>query len=413
MKDGRMERNVILGPTTEKQRFIILDALRGLALLGICLANLPEFALWTFLSGEEQAAMPTAEADRVVRFLQYFIVDAKFYSIFSILFGIGFSIILSHAEERGGSGIRLFYRRMLVLLGMALTHLLLIWSGDILSLYAVVGMMLPLLRRLNDKRLLALAGGCILMPVVLDGWQEWTGTDFAAPLEAAWWAKAHSYGITEENFATWLRDADGYVAVHQFLMQGAIERMWEFVGGHRLLKVLGLFLIGYCIGRNRLYARLEEMHKGIKRVFWIGASVGVLTSVPYAMSATGGHPWGLTVHSLLYAVSALPMALAYMTGLCLLMLRCPHLLLFRMLAKPGRMALTNYISQSLVGIILYYGIGFGMGLDMGLWQVELTAIGIFLAQIVCSHVWMKWFKYGPLEWVWRMLTYGRWLDIRK
>ena len=63
--------------------------------------------------------------------------------------------------------------------------------------------------------------------------------------------------------------------------------------------------------------------------------------------------------------------------------------------------------------ILYYGIGFGMGLDMGLWQVELTAIGIFLAQIVCSHVWMKWFRYGPLEWVWRMLTYGRWLDIRK
>ena len=73
-----MERSVILEPTTEKQRFIILDALRGLALLGICLANLPEFALWTFLSGEEQAAMPTAEADRVVRFLQYFIVDAKF-----------------------------------------------------------------------------------------------------------------------------------------------------------------------------------------------------------------------------------------------------------------------------------------------------------------------------------------------
>lgn len=247
--------------------------------------------------------MPTAEADKVVRFLQYFIVDAKFYSIFSILFGIGFSIILSHAEERGNSGIRLFYRRMLVLLGMALAHLLLIWSGDILSLYAVVGMMLPLPRRLNDKRLLALAGGCILMPVGLDGWQEWTGTDFAAPLEAAWWAKAHSYGITEENFATWLRDADGYVAVHQFLMQGAIERMWEFVGGHRLLKVLGLFLIGYGIGRNRLYARLEEMHKGIKRVFWIGLIVGIPTSILYAMSATGGHPWGLTVHSLLYAVS--------------------------------------------------------------------------------------------------------------
>lgn len=227
-----------------------------MALLGICLANLPEFALWTFLSGEEQAAMASAEADKVVRFLQYFLVDAKFYSIFSILFGIGFSIILNHAEERGNSGIQLFYRRMLVLLGIALAHLLLIWSGDILTLYAVVGMLLPLVRKLTDKQLMTVAGVCLLAPVLLDGWQEWKDVDFAAPLEAAWWAKAHSYGITEENFATWLRDAEGYVAVHQFLMQGAIERMWEFVGGHRLLKVPGLFLIGYCIGRNRLYARL-------------------------------------------------------------------------------------------------------------------------------------------------------------
>lgn len=89
--------------------------------------------------------MPTAGVDRVVRFLQYLLVDAKFYGIFSILFGIGFSIILSHAEERGSSGIRLFYRRMLVLLGFALVHLLCIWSGDILCLYAVVGMLLPLL----------------------------------------------------------------------------------------------------------------------------------------------------------------------------------------------------------------------------------------------------------------------------
>lgn len=133
-------------------------------------------------------------------------------------------------------------------------------------------------------------------------------------------------------------------------------------------------------------------------MFWIGCIVGVPTSVLYAMSATGGHPWGLTVHSLLYAVSTLPMALAYTTGLCLLMLRCPRLPLFRLLAKPGRMALTNYIGQSIVGIILYYGIGFGLGLSMGLWQVELTAIAIFIGQIAGSHIWMRRFKYGPLEW---------------
>lgn len=81
----------IKGPTTERERYVILDALRGMALLGIAMANFPEFALWTFLSPEEQAAMPTAGVDKVVKFLQYLLIDGKFYSIFSILFGIGFS----------------------------------------------------------------------------------------------------------------------------------------------------------------------------------------------------------------------------------------------------------------------------------------------------------------------------------
>ena len=277
-----------LTPTTEKQRYIILDALRGFALLGIGLANFPEFALWTFLSGDEQNAMPTAAADHVVRFLQYLLVDAKFYGIFSILFGIGFSIILSHAEERGSSGIRLFYRRMLVLLGFALVHLLLIWSGDILCLYAVVGMLLPLLRRLSDKKLLTVAGACVFVPVVLDLWQEFADISFSAPIVAAWWARANAYGITEENFATWLRDADTYAGVHQFLMQGAIERMYEFVDGHRLLKVLGLFLIGYCIGRNKLYARLEGIKSSLKKMLGVTLAIGLLTSVLYAMSGTTG-----------------------------------------------------------------------------------------------------------------------------
>lgn len=108
------------GPTTEKQRYVVLDALRGLALLGIALANFPEFGLWTFLSSEAQEAMPTANADHVTRFLQYLFVDGKFYTIFSILFGIGFSITLSRR------GVGLFYRRMSILLLIGFLHLMFI-----------------------------------------------------------------------------------------------------------------------------------------------------------------------------------------------------------------------------------------------------------------------------------------------
>ena len=406
--------NKQLNPTSDKQRYIILDALRGFALLGICLANFPEFSLWSFLSQEEQMSMPTASTDTIVRFWQYFLIDAKFYAIFSMLFGIGFSIILSHAEERGSNGIRLFYKRMTALLCIAAVHLLLIWSGDILCLYAIVGMLLPLLRKLSNKQLLWVAGICWFSPVCLDLWQQLSGVSLSAPIVNLWWAKAHSYGITEENFASWLRDAKSYEGVHQFLMQGAIERMYEFVDGHRLLKVLGLFLIGYCIGRNKLYARLNEFRlPQVRLAAVLCLTTGCITSYFYSMSAVSGHPWGLATHSFLYATSALTMAWGYMLLFCLLWMKYPDGIMFRLLAKPGQMALTNYMCQSLMGILIYYGVGFGLGLSMGLWQVELTALAVFAVQILLSHLWMRHFRYGPLEWLWRMCTYGKRLPLRR
>ncbi len=136
----------IVSPTTAKERHVVLDALRGLALLGIALANFPEFALWTFLSADEQSAMPTAGVDRIVRFLQYMLVDGKFYTIFSLLFGVGFALILSRHS------ISLFVRRMAILIAIGACHLMFLWSGDILLLYAIGGLLLPMCLRLKDKQ---------------------------------------------------------------------------------------------------------------------------------------------------------------------------------------------------------------------------------------------------------------------
>lgn len=114
-KEGAMPPADRMLPVNPRERFVILDALRGLALLGICLANFPEFSLYTFQSPEIVSAMPTAGIDRAVRFLQYVFIDGKFYSLFSLLFGIGFSIIMAHATEKGRDGFSLFYRRMGIL----------------------------------------------------------------------------------------------------------------------------------------------------------------------------------------------------------------------------------------------------------------------------------------------------------
>lgn len=391
------------GPTVERQRHVILDALRGLALMGIALANFPEFGLWTFLGRAEQMAMPTARVDEIVRFLQYLLVDGKFYTIFSLLFGIGFSLILAR------HGRRLFVRRMLILVCIGFLHLMFVWSGDILLLYAVGGLLLTLFVGLTDRALLVLASALILIPVGLDALTEFWGVDFAGPFYRAWWQVAAAQGINEDNFASWLRDAQSYRAMFAFLEQGACERLWEFVEGHRLPKVVGLFILGYLAGKHRLYARLPELP--LKRLFCVALLVALPLSLLYAWSAGGAHPWGRTVHALLYAMSVIPMAAVYVTGICLLFLRHPRAAVFRWLAAPGRMALTNYISQSLLGIVLFYGLGFGLGTSFGLVHIELTALVVFLLQLLLSRLWLRFFRFGPLEWLWRMLTYGRYFPI--
>ena len=391
------------GPTSEKQRYLILDLLRGFALMGIALANFPEFGLWTFLCSEEQAAIATADIDKIVRYLQYLLVDGKFYTIFSLLFGIGFSLILAR------HGRRLFLRRMLILVGIGVLHLMFIWSGDILLLYAIGGLLLTLFVGLTDKMLLAIALSLILIPIGLDALTEFCGFDFAAPFYQRWWSVAEAQGINEENFASWLRDVHSYKEMFAFLLQGACERVWEFVEGHRLPKVVGLFILGYLIGKHRLYARLQDLH--LKRLFWPLLLTALPLSLLYAWSATNGHPWGRTVHSLLYAVSVIPMAAVYIIGVCLIYLRCPDASMFRWLAAPGRMALTNYISQSLIGIVLFYGLGFGLGTSLGLIHIELTALAVFILQILLSLLWLRYFRFGPLEWLWRLLTYGRYFPI--
>lgn len=317
----------------------------------------------------------------------------------------GFSLILVR------HGRRLFVRRMLLLAVIGFLHMMLIWSGDILLLYAIGGLLLTLFVRFSDKFLFYFAMALIAIPVVLDALTEFYGVEFATLFYRAWWTQAEAQGINEDNFATWLRDADSYGQVFAFLIQGAYERIWEFVEGHRLPKVLGLFILGYLAGKHQLYARISTLP--LKKMLWWFALIGIPFSLFYAWSAVNAHPLGLTAHSLLYAISVIPLAFCYVTLLCLLYDRLPLSRCFRWLAAPGRMALTNYISQSLIGMMLFYGIGFGLGTSFGLVHVELTALLIFVLQIVFCSFWFKYFRFGPLEWVWRILTYQRFFSIFK
>lgn len=401
-----------LSPVKSSERQVILDALRGFAILGICMANYPEFSLYTFQSEAAVAAMPTAEADRILRFLLYMFVDGKFYTIFSLLFGIGFSIIMTNAARKGKSGLRIFFRRMLVLTAIGFLHLMFIWSGDILVLYALLGMLLPLFRHVSDRGLLCAAAFFLLFPVLIDGAAEASGVWLSEPAVRRQWCYCGLYGIMEKNFGYWLRDADSYAQVFQFLVQGAWVRVQEFVDGNRYFKVFGLFLLGFYIGRNRMYATLENRVRLLKAVSIYGFLFGLPLSVLYAWSCMNGHPFGGAAHTIIYTASVYPLGLAYVCGICLLYIRWKEGRLWRLLAAPGRMALTNYIAQSVIGMFLFYGIGLGWGAGVGLVQTELVVLAVCLFQALFSRLWLSAFRFGPLEWVWRMLTYGGWFRLR-
>lgn len=368
------------GPVTGRQRYIILDALRGFALLGIAIANFPEFSLWTFLSEEATAAMPTAQADRVVRWAEYLLVDGKFYTLFSLLFGMGFSIIIGNAAKRGANGFRIFYRRMTLLLLMGLLHLFFLWSGDILALYALMGMLLPLFRNCSNKALLRWAAVLLLIPIGVDAVVELWKLQPASWFYDKMWHYCGVYGITEERYAYWLQEQTSYAGMFQFLAQGAFERMTEFIDGNRYFKVLGLFVLGFYIGRNRLYARLEEIRPLLRKVLWAGLVVGLPLSFVYAHSCMEHHPWGLTIHTVLYTLSVFPLAFGYVSAVCFAHLWLGATAVARFFAAPGRMALSCYIGQTLIGILLFYGVGFGLGAHVGLVWVLLITLGVYLIE---------------------------------
>ena len=398
-----------LSPVRSSERHVILDILRGIALFGICLANFPEFSLYTFLNKDVVEAMPTADIDHVVKYLQYIFVDGKFYSLFSLLFGIGFTIIMSNLLKKNGNGMLIFYRRMAILLMIGFMHLMLLWAGDILLLYALVGMILPLFRNLSDRKLLTIATIFILFPIVIDTTRVVLDYDPSALVMMANQYFNEMNGINDDNFAIWLRDGQTYLDVLKFNLSGSFIRCQEFIEGNRAFKVLGLFLFGLYIGRNKLY----DLNKNItllKKVRFYGFLIGLPLSCLYAWIAMNDTPSGVVGRSIAYSFSVIPMCLAYISTVCLwYSSRKSKKLSF--LAAPGRMALTNYIGQSVFGMIIYYGIGFGLGASMGLAHVELVATAVFIIQMIFSYVWLKYFQFGPLEWVWRMLTYGKALKL--
>ena len=407
-----------ISPVSLSERSDILDVLRGLALLGVLLDNVFGFTGWGFLTQANREALSTWPADGIIGLLEQTFINGKFYSLFSLLFGIGFSIILIRNEQKGINPLKIFYRRLFILLIIGAGHLFLLWEGDILFLYALIGMLLPLFRKCSDKTLLIWAVALIASPILFDIVSVFFHYKNGNFLEAMAQSIDKKTGLPiDDTYGQYLyKDGSGWQEWRNWQASGWLYRYSYILDSNRIPKVLGMFLLGFYAGRKMIYVNLENYVS----IFKLLRRWGFIIGIPSAIACTyfeffGKHipdAMGLA-HTIFYATSVVPLCLAYVSVICLQWLKKKGNTKIKVLAPLGRMALTNYLMQTILGITIYYGVGFGFGGNIGPVIFIPVSLGFYVLQIIYSTWWLKHFNYGPFEWIWRMLTYGKILTLRK
>lgn len=399
-------------PISATERIDVLDVLRGFALFGVLWANI----LWFFsgygdLAPGQRAELATATFDPIALKLETFFVVGKFITIFSFLFGVGFAIQQERAVTSGKSVRALFARRMFWLFIIGLAHALFVWSGDILHLYAVLGIVLMGFAPGKGRWIILLGVfAAVLLPSLIGAFISIVAplTDGAVDpsirFDAVWQAASDlraiavhgSYGdLVRANTA----DLYAWLTTDDALTTG--------------ISSFGKFLLGYWVGKEGLLAiataakppgsRQALVLHLLKRCLIVGVALGVLCQG--AVSLLPGEPWYMSfARSLLWDVGVLALAAAYVCGVTLLFRDNSWRKRLFYFAPVGRMALTNYLGQSIICIFLFYGLGwYGRVGPTGSIGV---ALGVFMAQTAMSHWWLSRFRFGPAEWAWRSLTYG-------
>lgn len=389
------------------RRIEVVDALRAFALAGILQVNIQSF-VWGAGDPLGFFVEPPGPADTVVYLLIATFVSSKFLSIFAFLFGLGSALQWrSLCRRLAPEAVRVVYRRRLAfLLALGLAHGVLLYYGDILASYALVGFLLLLHAQQRPAALVAAARAwwlgfallTVASTVAFEG-LRFTFPPEGDPTQVPEWAIEQMAVYTRGSFLDQLGPR--------------IADYWSVLGSIALLgvpQIMGLFLLGAIAGRLGWLARPKRHARLWRTVTWIG-----LAALPFAVAAawlnfvamrdSPGDP--TSIGYALQNVGAFTACL-YVAAFVRLRERPAVQDFIAWLAPAGRMPLTNYIVQSVVMGVLLSGWGFGLGAVLGRAELALLALAIVAVQIVVSRLWIARFGQGPLEALWRRATYGAW-----
>jgi uncharacterized protein len=402
------------GPVATHERLATLDVLRGFALLGIALMNIEFFArpLQGMMLGFDDSLVGV---DRSVGWAIAAFVQGKFWTLFSLLFGMGFALMLERADAlRADPGFnRIYARRLAVLLLIGLLHATLLWAGDILVPYALGGFALLLMFRNTptaQMRVLGLVFYFVPLALMWSAAGVFALTQFD-PAAGAEMAKEMGKAGTEFEAAYAQADAvyrnGSYFEVVQ-------QRVRDTLTQYSMLPmmlpaIVGMFLLGASLLRDGVIRDPVAHRRLFRGLLWLGGPVGALLAA-LAMRHMEHADMILPTIALASATTAmmlgsLLLCLAYLSAIVLL-LHGPLPGLERWLAPVGRMALSNYLLQSLVFSTLLFGYGFGLWGKVSRSAQVLLVLAFFVVQIALSRWWLARFRYGPMEWLWRAGTYG-------
>ena len=407
-------------PVQPGERVAALDILRGFASFGILLVNMMFFA-WPVYSEVMEAVRWTNPLDRAAAWFVGFFAEGKFFTLFSFLFGLGLALQLQRAERNGERVVPRFARRLGILLLFGLAHVVLFWWGDILTYYALLGFPLLLCRNLRPRQLLGWALGLLAVPLLLNaalfGLVELAGNtpEGAAQLEAGVAQGAGQFEAEYQEALEVYRTGSFGEMIVQRLGDYGFATLGVTLSG-MLFIVFAMFLLGLYAGKRELFRDIPTHIGFFRRVFLGCGVVGLAGTVLYSIWGGTANTLGPSLTGLVgligYLIGSPALSLCYASGIVLLTQRPRALTLLHPLAAVGRTALSNYFLQTLICTTLFYGYGFGLYGRVGPALCFVLTLVIFALQVLLSNVWVQRFRFGPVEWLWRSLTYGKRQPLR-
>jgi uncharacterized protein len=383
-------------------RIGVIDAVRGFAILGILFANIQSWSGYKFIPLETIEQLPYFDLDSLFNTLQLWVIDGKFYAMFSMLFGVGFGLQYSKYEADEARFLPTYRRRQLFLLLFGVIHAL-IWSGDILVLYALLAFVMIELRRVPNPWLLPLALGLLAFFLV----PQAIHLLLYGPVEAAPALAHKTYPDVSPQEIVAAFGSGGLAEAFSMNLHNLYWRWLDFIPNGRISRVLGIFMLGYYLARTGYFSGRASSWKLLGIYLIMGL---VMTRAAIALDGElteWASDWRDWFAKSLAVASQGFLAMFYTSVLAILYNSSLLNPVLYPLTLVGRMAFTSYLSQTLIGILIFYGIGFGYFGQLGLAQLWALALIIYAFQVLLASLWLRYFRQGPVEWVWRCLTAGK------